>query len=180
MCAGTLMGGCYRGALTNLVVDAHTVWQLSLIRGEWIAIIADLGRRCMPLALRRAYATPTPSSSPFRRRGCGPECNLWWRHCPQRHAGPCICQSSWPMLRQPSHTLPPSCVFQGEGRPVSIAFLPPYFRLPLSKHPAGPLLQALGPPLTVFHPHIVLQRWIARRTADVILEERHKQRPTHR
>jgi len=179
MCAGTVMGGCYRGALTNLVVDAHTVWQLSLIRGEWIAIIADLGRRCMPLALRRAYAMPTPSSSLFRRRGYGPESNLCRRHCPQRHAGSCICQSSWPMLRQPSHTLPPSRAFQGEGRPASIAVLLSCFRLPLTEHPAGPLLQALSSPLTVFHPHIV-QRWIARRTADVVLEERHKQRPTHR
>lgn len=65
MCAGTLTSGCYGDALTNLVVDAHTVQRLGLIRGEWIAIIADLGRRCMPLALRRAYAMPTSLASPF-------------------------------------------------------------------------------------------------------------------
>jgi hypothetical protein len=70
MCAGTVVSGCYRDARTNLVVAAHTVRRLGLIRGEWIAIVADLERRCMPLALRRAYAMPTPWSGQIASSRC--------------------------------------------------------------------------------------------------------------
>jgi hypothetical protein len=31
--AGTVVSGCYRDALTNLVVDAHTLQQSGLLRG---------------------------------------------------------------------------------------------------------------------------------------------------